>query len=150
MNPVPAEARPVLPRLLVVAVTGAALACGVCRFLAWTRHHNAQTCATTDSLCWTWWDWAALPLSITIALTVLTVVYKPLNIGPRLVVVPLTILLAPFPLAAAQTTAGWWGQTAAGGAWACAVALSAWSCYRVWAVTASVGLMVGSLMVLYG
>ncbi|WP_330332376.1 hypothetical protein OHS33_23475 [Streptomyces sp. NBC_00536] len=105
-----------------------------------------------DGLCWTWWDWAAVPLALTTALIVLTVVYKRLaigDIGTRLAVILPTIALAPFPLAAAQTAAGWWAATITGGAWACLLALAAWSRYRILGLSASAALLLASLVVLY-
>ncbi|MDT0469029.1 hypothetical protein [Streptomyces gibsoniae] len=86
---------------------------------------------------------------MTVALVVLIVVYRQLDIRPRLAVVPPTFLLAPLPLAAAQTTAGWWAATIAGAAWSCALALAAWRRYRIVGITASAALLLASLIVLY-
>ncbi|MEV5282941.1 hypothetical protein [Streptomyces sp. NPDC052811] len=149
MNTPHTEARSVIPRVSGSAVTGAVLAFGAVRFFSWVKHHNAQACATTDGLCWTWWDWAAIPLTITITLIVLIVVYKRLDIRPRLAVIPPTILLAPLPLVAAQTTAGWWAATIAGGAWSCSIVLGTSSRYRALGITASATLLLASLIVLY-
>ncbi|MFJ8310480.1 MULTISPECIES: hypothetical protein [unclassified Streptomyces] len=149
MNALHTEARSVILRVSGSAVAGAILAYGAVRFFSSVKHHNAQACETTDGLCWTWWDWAAIPLTITITLLVLIVVYKRLDIGPRLAVIPPTILLAPLPLVAAQTTAGWWAATITGGAWSCAIALGTWSRYRVFGTTVSATLLLASLVVLY-
>ncbi|MFE3187116.1 hypothetical protein ACFXKR_40705 [Streptomyces violascens] len=131
------------------ALTGTILAYGACTFFAWVGHHHDQACKTTDGLCWTWWDWAAIPLTLTLALTVLVVVYKRLGIRPRIAVIPPTLLLAPLPLAAAQTTAGWWATALAGGAWACSLALTTWTRYRIQGVSAAAALLLAALIVLY-
>jgi hypothetical protein len=86
------------------AATGTVLAAGAGHYLSWVEHRSNQACETTDGLRITWWDLTAIPFIITIALIV---VYKQLGIRPRLAVIPPTILLAPFPFVAAQTTAGW-------------------------------------------
>ncbi|MEV0410095.1 hypothetical protein AB0I68_04585 [Streptomyces sp. NPDC050448] len=132
-----------------MAVTGAALAYGAVHFFSWVKHHNDQACEKTDGLCWTWWDWAAIPLTLTTALIILVIVYKQLDIGPRLAVVLPTILLAPFPLLAAQTTVGWWAAAITGGAWSCLLALAAWGRYRILGLSASAALLLASLVVLY-
>ncbi|MER5927646.1 hypothetical protein [Streptomyces mirabilis] len=80
---------------------------------------------------------------------ILIIVYKQLDIRPRLAVIPPTILLAPFPLLAAQATAGWWTATITGGTWSCSLALTAWSRYRILGITASATLLLASLVVLY-
>ncbi|MFD7609123.1 hypothetical protein ACFWAN_54030 [Streptomyces mirabilis] len=149
MNTPRTEPRPVMLGVSGAAVTGAVLATGAGSFLSWVKHHSKQACETTDGLCFTWWDLAAIPLTITIALIILIVVYKQLDIRPRLAVIPPTILLAPLPLVAAQTTAGWWAATIAGGAWSCSLALAAWSRYRILGITASATLLLASLIVLY-
>ncbi|MEU1405541.1 hypothetical protein ABZ471_24820 [Streptomyces sp. NPDC005728] len=131
------------------AATGAVLATGAGQYLAWVKDHSDQTCETTDGLCFTWWGLTAVPLVMTIALVVLIVVYKQLDIRPRLAIIPPTFLLAPLPLAAAQTTAGWWAAAIAGGAWSCVLALAAWSRYRIVGITASATLLLTSLIVLY-
>lgn len=149
MNTSHREPRPVIPQVSGAAVTGAVLACGAVYFFSWVRRDSDRACEKIDGLCWTWWDWAAIPLTFTTALIILIIVYKQLDIRPRLAVIPPTILLAPFPLAAAQATAGWWAATIAGGAWSCFVALTAWSRYRILGATASVTLLLASLVVLY-
>lgn len=136
-------------RVSGAAVTGAVLAAGAVHHLAWVKRHSDKACETTDGICFTWWDVTALPLIIAVALVVLIVVYKRLDIRPRLAVIPPTILLAPLPLSAAQTTAGWWAATAVGAAWAGSVALTAWSRFRVLGLSASAALLLGSLIVLY-
>lgn len=144
------ETRPVAPRVSGAAVTGAVLAYGACRFFSWVRQYSEQACETTDGICFTWWDLAVIPLTYATAVITLIVVYKQLGIRPRLAVIPPTILLAPFPLAAAQTSAGWWAATVAGGAWASFFALAAWSRYRILGLSAAAALLLGSFLVLYG
>ncbi|MEV5378212.1 hypothetical protein AB0L26_19875 [Streptomyces nondiastaticus] len=140
---------PVIPRVGGAAVTGAVLATGAEQFMSWAEHRSAQACATTDGLCLTWWDFAALPLAFTTALIVLLLVYKRLGIRPRSVVILPTITLAPFPIVVADTTAGWWAVALTGGAWACFIAMAAWSRYRVVGVSVSVVLLLASLVILY-
>ncbi|MFD7057508.1 hypothetical protein ACFWBS_58030 [Streptomyces mirabilis] len=149
MNTSRTEPRSVIPQVSGAAVTSAVLACGAVHFFSWVRRDSDQACEKTDGLCWTWWDWAAIPLSFTTALIILIIVYKQLDIRPRLAVIPPTILLAPFPLLAAQATAGWWTATITGGTWSCFLALTAWSRYRVLGITASATLLLASLVVLY-
>lgn len=141
MNTSPAEPRPVIPQVSGAAVTGAVLACGVVYFFSWVRRDSDQACEKTEGLCWTWWDSAAIPLTLAAALITLIIVYKQLDIRPRLAVIPPTILLAPLPLLAAQANAGWWTATIAGGTWSGFVALTAWSRYRILGVTASATLL---------
>ncbi|MFF8730484.1 hypothetical protein ACF073_28980 [Streptomyces sp. NPDC015171] len=149
MNTSRTEPRRVIPQLSGAAVTGAVLAGGAVSFFSWVKQHSDQACEGTDGLCWTWWDWAVIPLTFSTALIVLITVYKQLDIRPRLAVIPPTILLAPFPLLAAQATAGWWTAAVAGGAWSCSLALAAWSRYRIPGITASAALLLASLVVLY-
>ncbi|GHJ99164.1 hypothetical protein SY2F82_09620 [Streptomyces sp. Y2F8-2] len=144
------EPRPIVPRVSGAAVTGAVLAYGACRFFSWVRHYSKQACETTDVLCITWWDLAVVPLTFATALITLIVVYKQLGIRPRLAVLPPTIVLAPLPLSAAQTSAGGWAATVTGGAWACFLALAAWSRYRILGLSVAAALLLGSLVVLYG
>ncbi|WP_330338052.1 hypothetical protein [Streptomyces sp. NBC_00557] len=59
-------------------------------------------------------------------------------------------MLAPIPLSAAHATAGWWAVALAGGAWSYALALAAWSRYRIPALAASAGLLLASMVALYG
>ncbi|MFE0255083.1 hypothetical protein [Streptomyces sp. NPDC059010] len=137
------------PRISGAAATGAVRALGACLFFSWVGRHGDQACETTDGICFTWWDLAAVPLTFTTALITLIVVYKRLGIRPRLAVVPPTVLLAPFPLAAAQTTAGLWATTVTGGAWASFLALAAWNRYRILGLSAAAALLLTSLAVLY-
>ncbi|MEU9159974.1 hypothetical protein AB0D29_06750 [Streptomyces sp. NPDC048424] len=143
------EPRPVVPGASGAAVTGAVLSYGAVHFFSWVEQQNARACETTDGLCWTWWDWAAVPLALTTALIVLMTVYKRLGIGPRAAVVLPTVLLAVFPLAAARTDFGWWAAALAGGAWAGCLALAAWDRYRVPGLSAAALLLLASLVVLY-
>ncbi|MEU8976226.1 hypothetical protein AB0D11_44910 [Streptomyces monashensis] len=149
MNTSHAEPRPIIPRVSGAAVTGAVLAYGACFFFSWTKHHSSQACETTDGLCFTWWDVAVIPLTFATALITLLVVYKQLDIRPRLAVIPPTLLLAPIPLAAAQTSAGWWAATLTGSAWASVFALAAWNRYRILGLSAAAALVLVSLVVLY-
>ncbi|WP_369395568.1 hypothetical protein AB5J72_51485 (plasmid) [Streptomyces sp. CG1] len=149
MNTPNVESRPIVPRVAGAAVTGAVLAYGACRFFSWVKHHSNQACETTDGLCFTWWDVAVIPLTFATALISLIIVYRQLNIRPRLAVIPPTLLLAPIPLAAAQTSAGWWAATITGGAWASFLALAAWSRYRILGLSAAAALLLASLVVLY-
>ncbi|MFF4014994.1 hypothetical protein [Streptomyces sp. NPDC001843] len=131
------------------AATGAVLACGAVYFFSWAKRHRDQACDETGGRCWAWWHFAPIPLTFATALIVLIIVYKRLDIRPRLAVVPPTLLLAPFPLVAAQAAADWWTVTLAGGAWSCSLALTAWSRYRITGITASATLLLASLVVLY-
>ncbi|MFI7408749.1 hypothetical protein ACIBU0_08805 [Streptomyces sp. NPDC049627] len=149
MNTPSAEPRPIAPRVSGAAVTGAVLAGGTCLFFAWVEEHNDQACETTDGLCFTWWDVAAIPLTFATALITLIVVYKQLGIRPRLAVVPPTILLAPIPLAAAQATAGLWAATITGAAWASFLALAVWSRYRILGLSGAAALLLASLVTVY-
>ncbi|MCC5480686.1 hypothetical protein [Streptomyces barringtoniae] len=144
------EPRSVLPRVLGAAVTGAVLATSARAYLSWAGQHSDRLCRTTDTLCFTGWNLTALPLVFTVSLTVLLVVYKRLGIRPRLAVVPPTLVLAPIPLAAADTTAVWWAVALVGGAWSSSFALAAWSRYQIPALAASAVLLLASLVVLYG
>ncbi|MFG2991692.1 hypothetical protein ACGFZK_20770 [Streptomyces sp. NPDC048257] len=148
MNTPHAE-RPVLPGAAGAAVTGAVLAAGAVSFFSWVERHNEQVCETTDGLCWTWWDWAAVPLALTCALIALMAVYERLGIAPRLAVVLPTLALAVFPLAASQTAGGWWAAAVAGGAWSAALAVAAWDRYRTPALSAAAALLLASLVALY-
>ncbi|MFE3634785.1 hypothetical protein [Streptomyces sp. NPDC059168] len=149
MNTLATEPPHAVPRVAGAAVTGAVLAAGAVHHLAWVKRHSDKACETTDGLCFTWWDLTALPLVIGVALITLIVVYKRLGIRPRLAVIPPTVLLAPLPLSAAQTTAGWWAAVVVGGAWAGCLALTAWSRFRVLGLSASGALLLASLVVLY-
>ncbi|MEU2928995.1 hypothetical protein ABZ636_28670 [Streptomyces sp. NPDC007251] len=144
------EPQPVLPRVLGAAVTGAVLAVGAGAYLSWAEHHSDRLCRTTEGFCFTGWNLTALPLAFAVSLTVLLVVYKLLGIRPRLAVVPPTLVLAPIPLSAAHATADWWAVALAGGAWSYALALAAWSRYRIPALAASAGLLLASMVALYG
>ncbi|MFE9931273.1 hypothetical protein [Streptomyces sp. NPDC005533] len=149
MNTHTTEPRPVVPGAPAAAVTGAVLAYGAVRFFSWVERQNARACATSDGLCWTWWDWAAVPLAVTTALIVLMAVYKRLGIGHRAAIVTPTVLLAVFPLAAARADFGWWASALAGGAWAGSLALTAWGRYRAPGLAAAAVLLLASLVVLY-
>ncbi|MFG2718952.1 hypothetical protein ACGFW5_11785 [Streptomyces sp. NPDC048416] len=143
------EPSAVVPRVSGATATGAVLACGAVSFFSWVKRDSDRACVKTDGLCWTWWDWAAIPLSLTTALVILIVVYKQLDIRPRLAIIPPTVLLAPFPLHAAQATAGWWAAAITGGAWSCSLALTAWTRYRTLGIASSAALLLASLIVAY-
>ncbi|MFJ7077669.1 hypothetical protein [Streptomyces sp. NPDC098781] len=159
MNTPPAEPGSIAPRSITprsialpvsgAAATGAVLAHGASLFLSWVGHHSDQACETTDGICFTWWDLTAIPVTFATALMTLIVVYKQLGIRPRLAVIPPTILLAPIPLAAAQTTFGLWAATITGGAWAASLAVTAWNRYRILGLSAAAALLLASLVALY-
>ncbi|MFG2341235.1 hypothetical protein [Streptomyces yangpuensis] len=118
-------------------------------FFARVDRYDERACATTDGLCWTWWDWASVPLTLMAALLALMAVYKRLDIAPRLAVALPTVLLAPLPLTAAAALADWWGAARAGAAWAGALALATWDRHRIPALAASAALLITSLVTLY-
>lgn len=140
----------VLPRVLGAAATGALLAIGADRYLSWAIHRNDLECETVDTLCFTWWGLTAVPLVLTVSAIVLSVVYKRLDIRPRLVTVPPTVLLGALPLSAAQALSGPPAVALAGGAWACSLALTAWRRHRIPAIMASAALLLAAMAVLYG
>lgn len=135
--------------MVIAAVTGAVLACGVVQLFSWVERHKAHACEWMDGLCWTWWDGAAIPLAVTTALIALMVAYEGLDIETRLALVLPTIALAPFPLTAAQAVGAGWAANLTGAAWACLLALAAWSRYRIPGLSASAALLLASLVVLY-
>ncbi|MBJ7904068.1 hypothetical protein IF655_12245 [Streptomyces sp. DSM 110735] len=139
-----------VPRLSGAAVTGAGLAAGATAYLARARERAEGICGADGVMCVTWGNLTALPVVIVTALVVLVVVYKRLDIRPRLAVIPPTLLLAPLPLTAAQTVLGGTATAAAGAVWAGALALTAWDRYRVLGLTAGAVLVCGSIFVLYG
>ncbi|WP_330461599.1 hypothetical protein OIB37_34860 [Streptomyces sp. NBC_00820] len=141
--------RAVAPRAAAAAATGAVLAYGAVQFLAWTTHNRERACRDSDTMCFTGWDVAFLPIAFATALLVLLPVYKRLEIGPRIVAIPLTILLAPFPLQAAYTTGGPWLSALSGGVLSCSIALSSWNRSRSLGVTAAIVLLAASFGVLY-
>ncbi|MGJ5753649.1 hypothetical protein FB563_1786 [Streptomyces puniciscabiei] len=145
-----AEPGSVLPRLLGAAATGALLATGADRYLSWAIHRNDLECETVDTLCFTWWGLTAVPLVLTVSAIVLSVVYKRLDIRPRLAIVPPTVLLGVIPLSAAQVLHGRPAVALTGGAWACSLALAAWQRHRVPAFVACTALLLAALTVLYG
>ncbi|MFC9582128.1 hypothetical protein ACFVJ8_04675 [Streptomyces yangpuensis] len=149
VNSSPAKRCRALPASAAAAATGAALASGAVWFFARVDRHDERACATTDGLCWTWWDWASVPLTLTVALISLMAVYERLDITPRLAVVPPTVLLAPLPLTAAAAVADWWGAALAGAAWAGALALATWDRHRIPALAAAAALLIASLGTLY-
>ncbi|MEU3839663.1 hypothetical protein AB0E88_06465 [Streptomyces sp. NPDC028635] len=150
MNTVRTRIRPVLPRLVGVAVTGAVLALGAEQFRAWIDRRSSRGCGDVESVCITWWGLAFVPLTVLAAVAVLATAYKALDIGPRLVIVPPTVLLAPMPLGAAQTLAGPGAVVLAGGLWCSVLALAAWNRHRVLALSGAAALLLVSLVQLYG
>ncbi|MFG2604789.1 hypothetical protein ACGFT2_14745 [Streptomyces sp. NPDC048514] len=137
-----------LPRVLGAAATGAVLATGARSYLSWASRRSTQTCQDSDILCITWWNLTALPLMLTVTLLVLTITYKRLDIRPRLVIIPPTILLAPIPLAAGAAR-GWPTVALAGAAWSGCLALAAWKRYRVPALTASTAIFLAAMIAAY-
>ncbi|MFF9817947.1 hypothetical protein [Streptomyces sp. NPDC014006] len=150
MNTARTQNRPVLPRVGGAAVTGAVLSLGAEQTFAWTTRHRSLACAHTDGFCFTWWDVAVVPVTVTAALIVLITVYKALDIGPRLVVVPPTVLLAPLPLVAAETAGGAGAAVVTGGLWCGSFAFAASSRFRVLGLSAAGALLLAALVGLYG
>lgn len=150
MNTVRTQNRPVPPRLAGVAVIGAVLALGAEQFHAWVDRLDSRECSAVDSVCVTWWGLAFVPLTAVVAVAVLCTVYKALDIRPRLVIVPPTVLLAPVPLAAAQALSGHGAVALTGGLWCSALALGAWRRHRVLALSAAAALLLTALVSLYG
>lgn len=147
-----ADARSVVPRTAAAAVIGAALACGAVNFFSWVEADNARACENVDGLCWTWWDLTQIPLTLATAVIVLVIAYRQLGIRPRTAIIPPTVLLAPFPLTAAQSMAGGWMAVVAGGAWSASTALTALTApsrQAILGLTASATLFLASLVVLY-
>ncbi|MEU2059008.1 hypothetical protein [Streptomyces sp. NPDC013455] len=149
MEPPTTGPRPVITQAAGAAVTGAVLSFAACRALDATARHREQACATTDGMCFTWWDVAVLPLLFAVAAVVLALVCKRLGTGPRIAVVPPSLLLAPLPLAAAQSAGGWAAATVAGGAWACSLTLAARDRHRALGLILAAALLLASLIVLY-
>ncbi|MFJ4953041.1 hypothetical protein [Streptomyces sp. NPDC088760] len=144
------EPHPVLPRVLGAVLTGAALAVGARSYHSWIDHHNDRSCQSDDMVCITWWGVTAVPLLLVTSAIVLAVVYKRLDIRPRAVIVPPTILLAPVPLVAADTIGDWWGVTLIGGLWTGLLALGAWNRHRIPALTASAAILLAAMVSYYG
>ncbi|MFQ6144723.1 hypothetical protein ACLMNJ_16845 [Streptomyces seoulensis] len=119
------DSPPAVARAAGAAVTGALLAYGACQAFVATARHRERACTTADGTCVTWWDVVAVPVIVTAVLVVLSVVYGRLSIGPRIAVVPVTVLLAALVLPAAWAAGGWWAAAAAGGVWSGALALAA-------------------------
>ncbi|PKW12350.1 hypothetical protein SAMN05428944_0394 [Streptomyces sp. 1222.5] len=137
-----------LPRVLGAAATGAILAIGARSYLSWADRRSAQTCQDSDTLCVTWWNLTALPLILAVTLLVLTITYKHLDIRPRLVIIPPTVLLAPIPLAVGAGR-GWSAVALAGAAWSGCLALAAWKRSRVLALTASTAIFLAAMILTY-
>ncbi|WP_420010344.1 hypothetical protein [Streptomyces collinus] len=148
--PSPLSARPdhALPRVLGAAVTGAVLATGARGYLSWSGHRGDRACRPDGGLCLTWWNLTAVPLVLAVTLVVLTVVYRRLGIGPRLVIIPPTVLLAPVPLAVGAAS-GSSAVALTGAAWSGCLALAAWRRYRVPALTASAVILLAAMVVRY-
>ncbi|MER6470662.1 hypothetical protein [Streptomyces collinus] len=144
------SARPdhALSRVLGAAVTGAVLATGARSYLSWSGHRGDRACQADGGLCVTWWSVTAVPLVLAVTLVVLAVAYRRLGIGPRLVIVPPTVLLAPVPLAAGAAS-GSPAVALTGAAWSGCLALAAWKRYRVPALTASAAILLAALIAYY-
>ncbi|WP_432027914.1 hypothetical protein [Streptomyces sp. 1222.5] len=137
-----------LPRVLGAAAMGAILAVGARSYLSWANRHSTRTCQDSDIACITWWNLTALPLILTVTLLVLTITYKHLDIRPRLVIIPSTILLAPIPLAVGAAS-GWSAVALTGAAWSGCLALAAWKRYRVPALMASTAIFLAAMIAAY-
>ncbi|MFF7098208.1 hypothetical protein ACFY9A_38375 [Streptomyces rubradiris] len=145
----PTEPRPVIAQAAGAAVTGAVLSFTACQALAATGRRRERACSTTDGMCFTWWDVAVLPLTFAAALAVLSIVYKALGIGPRIGVIPPSLLLAPLPLGAADSIGGRAAVTVAGALWACFLALAARKRHRMLGLSLTAVVLLASLIVLY-
>ncbi|GHI05015.1 hypothetical protein AQI88_24025 [Streptomyces cellostaticus] len=136
-------------RVLGAAGTGAALTCLSLGLVDSANRYDSRTCANAPDFCMTVWPAVSLPVAFAIALVGLVVAYRLLGIRPRLAVIPPTLLLAPFPLDAAESVAGLWPATVAGAVWAAALALTVWRPYRILGLSAAAALLLGSFVVVY-
>ncbi|UXY33623.1 hypothetical protein [Streptomyces albidocamelliae] len=143
-----APPHPALPRVLGAAATGAILATGARSYLSWANRRSTRTCRDSDIACITWWNLTALPLILTVTLLVLAVTYKHLDIRPRLVIIPSTVLLAPIPLAVGAAS-GWSAVALTGAAWSGCLALAAWKRFRVPALMASTAIFLAAMIAAY-
>ncbi|MGW2642469.1 hypothetical protein [Streptomyces sp. NPDC001348] len=146
--PVPSGGAPAI-RIPGAAATGAALTYVSIHLVQQGYAYDARVCADDTSVCLTPWPVLALSASFAIALVGLIVAYRLLGIRPGLTVIPPTLLLAPFPLHAALSTAGTWPAVVVGAVWAASVALTAWRPYRILGLSAAAALLLASLIVVY-
>ncbi|GAA3832272.1 hypothetical protein GCM10022403_076780 [Streptomyces coacervatus] len=137
-------------RVLGAAGTGAALTYLSLGLVDSANRYDDRTCANAPDFCMTVWPVVSLPAAFALALVGLLVAYRLLGIHPRLAVIPPTLLLAPFPLNAAESVAGLWPATVAGAVWAAALALTVWRPYRILGLSAAAAVFLGSFIVLYG
>ncbi|MEU6088076.1 hypothetical protein ABZ865_14865 [Streptomyces sp. NPDC047085] len=136
-------------RVLGAAGLGAALSYVSLGLVDAGHRHDARTCADAPDFCMTPWPAVSIAAAFAIALVVLVVGYRLLDIRPRLAVIPPTLLLAPFPLSATESAAGFWPATVAGAVWAAAPALAVWRPYRILGLSAATALLLASLIVIY-
>ncbi|MFD8736694.1 hypothetical protein ACFV06_17510 [Streptomyces sp. NPDC059618] len=141
--------RSLVARIAGVAGAGAVLAYLSFGLVNWADRYNTRTCADAPDFCMTLWPVLAIPASFAIALVGLIVVYRLLSIRPGLAVIPPTLLLAPFPLTAALSTAGMWPATAVGAIWTTALALTVWRPYRILGLSTASMLLLASFVVIY-
>lgn len=135
-------------RIAGAAGTGAALTYLSFGLMDWADRRDARACANAPDFCMTLWPTLSLPAALVVALVGLTVMYKLLGIRPRLAVVPPTLLLAPFPLAAAMDTAGLWPAVVVGAIWSAALALTVWRPYRILGLSTAATLLLASFVVI--
>ncbi|MFD8218341.1 hypothetical protein ACFV2U_32695 [Streptomyces sp. NPDC059697] len=136
-------------RIAGVAGAGAALTYLSFGLVEWADRYNTRTCAEAPDFCMTLWPVLSFPAAFVIALVGLIVVYRLLGIRPGLAVIPPTLLLAPFPLTAALSTAGLWPATVVGAVWTTALALTVWRPYRILGLSTAATLLLASLIVIY-
>lgn len=136
-------------RVLGAAATGAALTYLSLGLVDSANRYDTRTCADAPDFCMTVWPAVSVAAAFAIALVVLIVAYRLLDIRPLPVVIPPTLLLAPFPLVAAESVAGFWPAIVAGAVWAAAPALTVCRPYRILGLSAAAALLLASLAVLY-
>jgi hypothetical protein len=136
-------------RILGAAATGAALTYLSIHLVQEAYAYDARVCADETSVCLTPWPVLSFAASFAIALVGLIVAYRLLGIRPGLTAIPPTLLLAPFPLNAALSTAGKWPAVVVGAVWAASVALTAWRPYRILGLSTAAALLLASFIVIY-
>lgn len=136
-------------RITGATATGAALTYLSIHLVQEAYAYDARLCADEASMCLTPYPVLAFPASFVIALVGLIVAYRLLGIRPGLMVIPPTLLLAPFPVHAALNTVGKSPAVVVGAIWTATVALTAWRPYRVLGLSASAALLLASLLILW-
>ncbi|WP_328551773.1 MULTISPECIES: hypothetical protein [unclassified Streptomyces] len=136
-------------RVMGAAATGAALTYLSFWLVDSAYRYDARTCAQAQEFCMTPWPLISVPASFVIALVALILVYRLLGIRPRRVVVPPTILLAPFPVLAAREVVGSWSATVVAAVWAGGLALTPWRLYRPLGLSVAGALLLAALLVLF-